>query len=111
MDKMKKADKKKWVTALRSGEYEQGASVVRQGDLYCCLGVACEVIDGKKPKNGTFYLKGGRFGLSRTLQEALGNADDGNLGYAKESLVELGYDDSPASKSFVDIADWIEVNL
>lgn len=36
---------KKWIAALRSGEYKQ----VRSGDLqnskgYCCLGVACKVL-------------------------------------------------------------------
>jgi hypothetical protein len=31
------------VDALRSGEYEQGRSYLRQDDSFCCLGVACEV--------------------------------------------------------------------
>jgi hypothetical protein len=35
---------KKWVTALRSGRFKQGRSVLNQGDrALCCLGVACEV--------------------------------------------------------------------
>jgi hypothetical protein len=32
-----------WVKALRSGKYKQGQQALRSGDLYCCLGVACEV--------------------------------------------------------------------
>lgn len=33
-----------WVTALRSGKYEQGTGQLRDGnDAYCCLGVACEL--------------------------------------------------------------------
>lgn len=32
-----------WVKALRSGDFEQGIGVLRKGDKYCCLGVACEV--------------------------------------------------------------------
>lgn len=35
---------KKWVEALRSGEYAQGKNVLRDGNnRYCCLGVACEI--------------------------------------------------------------------
>jgi len=46
---MKKSDVKKWVKALRSGEYQQGKeSLCREeisGDYeYCCLGVACDIL-------------------------------------------------------------------
>lgn len=34
---------KKWVEALRSGEYDQGKRKLSQNGLYCCLGVACDV--------------------------------------------------------------------
>lgn len=34
---------RKWVDALRSGEYEQKSGSLRQYDKFCCLGVACEV--------------------------------------------------------------------
>ena len=36
---------RKWVVALRSGEYQQGHSTLYNAtnDTYCCLGVACEV--------------------------------------------------------------------
>ena len=33
----------KWVAALRGGEYLQGKSTLRNGDKYCCLGVACDL--------------------------------------------------------------------
>lgn len=32
-----------WVEALRSGAYKQARSVLRDGDVYCCLGVACDI--------------------------------------------------------------------
>ena len=36
---------KRWVSALRSGKYEQGRGQLNQNDKrYCCLGVACELI-------------------------------------------------------------------
>lgn len=35
---------KKWVAALRSGEFEQGRFRLQiAGEKYCCLGVACEL--------------------------------------------------------------------
>ena len=45
---------RKWVDALRSGEYEQGAGALRRGwkesgdqrVAHCCLGVACEAAMG-----------------------------------------------------------------
>jgi hypothetical protein len=41
-----KDDKKnlrKWVAALRSGEYEQGKGALHLDGRYCCLGVACDL--------------------------------------------------------------------
>ena len=34
-----------WIEALRSGKYEQGRGALRMGDKFCCLGVACDLID------------------------------------------------------------------
>jgi hypothetical protein len=36
--------KKDWLTALRSGEYQQTKGTLKRGDSYCCLGVLCEVL-------------------------------------------------------------------
>lgn len=35
--------KAKWVAALRSGNYKQGAGFLRQGNNFCCLGVLCDL--------------------------------------------------------------------
>lgn len=44
---MKKSIKKKWVAALRSGDYKQGRGRLRrhtpEGDVFCCLGVLCNL--------------------------------------------------------------------
>lgn len=42
---MNKALKKKWVNALRSGEYKQGGNRLynKKYDSFCCLGVLCDV--------------------------------------------------------------------
>lgn len=35
--------KNQWVTALRSGEYQQSTGHLRDKEGYCCLGVLCEL--------------------------------------------------------------------
>jgi hypothetical protein len=40
---MKPDVKQAWLTALRSGDYQQGEGYLRQGDQYCCLGVLCDL--------------------------------------------------------------------
>lgn len=52
-------NQRKWVDALRSGEYEQGRRYLRLGNKCCCLGVGCEV-----------------FGLERYTCENLGDAEN-----------------------------------
>jgi hypothetical protein len=41
--------KAQWVTALRSGDYKQGTSVLHRvtngEDTYCCLGVLCDLAE------------------------------------------------------------------
>lgn len=36
---------KRWVEALRSGEYKQGRGQLRRGNKFCCFGVACDLFD------------------------------------------------------------------
>ena len=43
MTKVHKNRIRKWVAALRSGEFKQGRGWLRSDDRYCCLGVGCEV--------------------------------------------------------------------
>lgn len=52
---MKASIKKKWVAALRSGEYEQGKFKLRREETrtiktysYCCLGVLCDLYRKEK---------------------------------------------------------------
>lgn len=40
---------KRWVAALRSGEYKQTKNKLRSEDAFCCLGVACDLfVNGNK---------------------------------------------------------------
>lgn len=36
--------KTRWITALRSGKYKQGAGYLNENDCFCCLGVLCDVV-------------------------------------------------------------------
>lgn len=130
--------KNKWVSALRSGEYDQtsGYLKVRRGDgslAYCCLGVLCELMELPHEED----MEGS--GLMRFLDEETGLTSTGVLpGRVGEDLGLMG-DDAPRvtemgklSKSplarfddpqgflvhqndegvsFPKIADWIEENL
>lgn len=41
--------KARWVAALRSGEYAQGAGELRSyNDKFCCLGVLCDIRDNNE---------------------------------------------------------------
>lgn len=40
---MKPEIKQRWIEALRSGEYKQGTTYLRQDNSYCCLGVLCDL--------------------------------------------------------------------
>src|SRR5687768_14875704 len=51
---MKKGIKKKWLAALRSGNYNKGKRALRKKKLlgdhetYCCIGVLCDLRDPTK---------------------------------------------------------------
>lgn len=114
MDKLPEDFKKKWVDALRSGEFEQCHGKLHDGIGYCCLGVACKILgitpsfNGEKeviPKgtplipeiltgHGNSYASQDAY---NPLVNTLAGMNDGDNGYEK--------------KSFLEIADYIEANL
>lgn len=115
---MKKAIKKRWVKALRSGDYKQGTEFLHQRkdgvDQWCCLGVLCDV-EGvpSEPRQSYVYPEentsekfrmGGsisilspelltKFGLTDIQQGKLANMNDHQ------------------GKSFVEIADFVEKEI
>jgi len=54
---MNKTIKKKWVKALRSGEYKQGRNWLRKGDRFCCLGILCDLYHKDKPGSIGWKMK------------------------------------------------------
>lgn len=58
--------KRKWVEALRSGNYKQVKQKLRTSEGFCCLGVLCDVVDSTKwVKNpfGTNFFHSGWSGI------------------------------------------------
>lgn len=55
MAETKRARRQRWYKALRSGEYKQTDGRLRDGNSFCCLGVACDVFDPELWE-GTYYL-------------------------------------------------------
>ena len=94
---------KRWVEALRSGEYEQGKHFLEKDGKFCCLGVLCKI-------EGHYYEEGKSQILPEALRYKIGiKSSIGEYSLPNEefnSLTELndnGYD-------FESIANFIEKN-
>lgn len=108
-----KAHRAKWVEALRSGRYRQGAGYLNRDGAMCCLGVACDLsgVGEWKPadKISVFVVGGERDGRSlppTVVLRFMGLHDQfGSFGTEHvESLADM----NDSGKSFAEIADIIE---
>ena len=113
---------KLWVAELRSGKWKQATGQLRDGDNFCCLGVACELYRMRTPgapewstRATGVYEYGGEAGvLPRAVQNALGfktrsgehNYSDSCAAAPFESLSGL----NDRGSSFGQLADVIEAN-
>lgn len=78
---MDKAIKKKWVVALRSGEFRQGYGLLYRNGFFCCLGVLRRIAnprDGRRNKTGTFLVREqlNEYGLRRQTAGDLASMND-----------------------------------
>ncbi len=110
--KLPKVFKKKWLAALRSGEYEQGLHNLYRNGTYCCLGVGC-VVNGISLDQ----LDGKGVIIPRTLGEELNKMPEVLRGSNLKSeedynpIVEKLTDMNDIDmNSFDEIADYIEEN-
>lgn len=117
MNKMNALVKKKWLEALRSGEYQQTKGHLKDAEGHCCLGVLCEITN-----LGTWepVYHGGEILTYRVNGKVASECD----GLLPEAVVHAtGVDDAAQTalypmndshldpKDFPAIADWIEANL
>ena len=109
---MNKDVKKMWVEALRSGEYRQARTQLRDGDSLCCLGVLCDLRDNSY-WTGNIY-DGEMQTLPNSVSEWAGLESD-NPKVGKWALSELndGVNGGCGVRphSFSEIADMIEAEL
>ena len=107
---MDKKLKRKWVKALRSGQYDQAAGkLCVNGTAFCCLGVLCDIQGAYWDEDdaGTWrpILPSGRVADSSGLPPPPYSA--GLTVGQKDALIEMNDD----GDSFKQIAKWIEKNL
>ena len=104
---------KKWVAALRSGEYKQTGNVLRNLDGFCCLGVLCDILDSGKWNNNKRFIFFDELDDNKLYESGteipntiwynmFGNTSSQNL------LIDMN--DLGAS-SFYEIADYVETTL
>lgn len=126
MQKLKPEFKAQWLTALRSGNYDQTRGALHNYHGYCCLGVACQVYKGegvwKSLGDGDFYVEGApnecgfRCEHFSATPPAEWVEDWGLSDEASNALVQLN-DDGDAKDdimipfTFDQIAAYIEENL
>jgi hypothetical protein len=110
-DKIDPAFKKQWVKALRSGKYKQGSDALATGDplsieSYCCLGVACDLIDSTAWISDDDSMFKRHYGW-----KGHGSGTTLNLSFVTGRVGEKLSRMNDAGMDFSEIADWIEENL
>lgn len=106
---------KKWITALRSGEYRQSKFALQNAEGFCCLGVACKVSIPPELLSmildpGPIYISGSSLLRQRHAPVWLANIDYNFLkqtGVRLSSLNDFGV--GFESFNFDEIADLIQL--
>jgi hypothetical protein len=105
--------KQKWVSALRSGEYQQGQYCLRTEDKFCCLGVLCDLYGKENNVEWDLVNDDGNYEFSYHSERlplfVVGWAGVGNDNpeICETSLAEL----NDTGSTFNEIADLIEEHL
>jgi len=98
--------KKKWIRALRSGDFEQTTGVLAYCGKYCCLGVLCE-ISGKLPFRNEHVFPDTKSVANNKIPKkglVLVMLDPKD----QQTLIRLNDD---KQYTFNQIADWIKENI
>jgi hypothetical protein len=110
---MKQEIKEKWIATLRSGKYKQGAGHLRNNDLYCCLGVLCDIYAKenqlnweKDTKNATYKLLTS-YAILPVEVYRWAETKGQNPIIGESNLADL----NDIGKTFKEIADLIEIHL
>lgn len=105
--------KAKWLEALRSGEYQQAAGQLRDGNAFCCLGVLCDLASQSgavRPWEGNGIIEDYGATLPPKVMDWAGLDNDNPQVRRNGHLWALGeLNDNRAT--FAEIADVIERDL
>lgn len=100
-----KANRRRWVEALRSGKYKQAKHVLRNGDNgMCCLGVLAEIA-GCDWKRGDGWFADGEGQTAPKRAKAFVGLRENNGGWKDDQCLS---DQNDRGKTFSEIADIIE---
>jgi hypothetical protein len=107
---MDKKWKRKWVKALRSGEYKQAKGALKKRGGYCCLGVLCDVV--KKELHQEWDDEGAFLNYDASLPPKvmlLVGLDTSFAEYINTKIKDKNLmEDNDCGKSFKQIANTIE---
>ena len=106
--------KQKWVSALRSGDYQQGRNYLRTDNGFCCLGVLCDLY-GKENNveweidevDGYLYEKNSTLLPLSVMEWADVDGQNADINNGTETLAAL----NDRGSTFNEIADLIENHL
>ena len=102
--------KKRWVEALRSGEYEQTRERLRGDDRHCCLGVLCDLVDPNRWE-GEHWGETEVGDLPDEVMEAVGLSSPDPIVKTDSGEFCLTMCNDEKEMSFEEIADAIEASL
>jgi hypothetical protein len=118
---MKLSIKRKWIANLKSGKYKQGKRALKQEIskefFYCCLGVLAEQVHKEKFTKTLTYSLGGDFrryflfdnSLTSTLPDWFWiKLEVKNYKEIQNQLIDMN---DVYNMTFVEIAEWIQLNL
>lgn len=99
---------RKWIAALRSGEYKQGRGWLRpEKDEFCCLGVLLDLGDNTKRTEDGWITSFGKVGCVSHLPAPVCYA----LSLSVEDRLKLISLNDAKKYSFNKIADYIETEI
>lgn len=99
--------KRKWIEALRGGQYQQATLALRRNNVaFCCLGVLCDVTQPQEwacSAAGDWYHRD----CDGTIDDDLAGEEFGLTFEQQETLASL----NDSGKTFGEIANYIEKHL
>jgi len=104
-------DIRKWVKALRSGDYTQTRSCLQDDQGFCCLGVACDMFidDSKKEYKQYKYLRYDLPSEQSNAPDWLKNIEDYDFPSMKNTSACTTIPEiNDSGRTFNEIADLIE---